>query len=133
VRQKRHEESALKVARWLAGRPEIARVLHPALDRDPGHAVWKRDMSGSSGLFSFVFAGGSEADAARVLDALELFGLGYSWGGYESLATIGGHGLVRTAKPWRAEGPLIRLHIGLEEPDDLIGDLNQALARFHGA
>jgi len=130
VRLERHYRSALEVASWLERRPEIARVLYPALPSDPGHDVWRRDMTGASGLLSFVFDGGDEKAAASVLDALELFGLGYSWGGYESLATIGSHGLRRTASPRPAEGPLVRLHIGLEDADDLIADLDQALSRF---
>lgn len=133
VRLGRHEESALMVARWLRDRPEVARVLHPGLDTDPGHTLWQRDMTGSSGLFAFVLRAGTEKDATAVLDALRLFGLGYSWGGFESLATIGSHGLSRTATtatPVDAEGPIIRLHIGLEDPGDLIADLEQALGRF---
>ncbi len=130
VRLLRHQESALMVARWLRERPEVARVLHPGLADSPGHTLWQRDMTGSSGLFSVVLKGGSEADAAKVLDALDLFGLGYSWGGFESLATIGSHGLTRTVRPFEADGPLIRLHIGLEDPADLVADLEQALGRF---
>ena len=130
VRLSRHQESALRVARWLRDRPEVSRVLHPGLDDDPGHALWQRDMTGSSGLFSFVLRGGAETDAAAVLDALELFGLGYSWGGFESLAVIGSHGLTRTASTEDVEGPIIRLHIGLEDPDDLVADLEQALRHF---
>lgn len=130
LRLNRHAESGLKVARWLSARPEVSRVLHPGLGEDPGHALWQRDMSGSSGLFSFVLNGGTEKDAAAILDALELFGLGYSWGGFESLAIIGSHGLTRSMSPVGAEGPIIRLHIGLEDPDDLIADLEQALGRF---
>ena len=130
IRLRRHEQSALQVARWLRDRPEVARVLHPGLEGDHGHALWKRDMTGSSGLFSFVLAGGTEADAAPVLDALELFGLGYSWGGFESLATIGSHSLVRKVAPYRADGSVIRLHIGLEDSDDLVADLEQALGKF---
>ncbi len=130
VRLARHRDSALKVAAWLEARPEVARVLHPGLESDPGHALWQRDTSGSSGLFSFVLNGGTEDDAARVLDALKLFGLGYSWGGFESLATIGSHGLTRVVSPPDAAGPIIRLHIGLEDPDDLIADLEQALANW---
>ncbi len=130
IRLERHQASALKVAEWLSEQPQVASVRHPGLANDPGHALWQRDMSGSCGLFSFVLKGGDERDAATVLDALELFGLGYSWGGYESLATIGSHGLARVASHYEGEGPLIRLHIGLEDPDDLIADLAQALARF---
>jgi cystathionine beta-lyase len=130
IRMERHRQSALAVANWLSDRPEISRVLYPALPDDPGHDLWRRDMSGSSGLFSFVFAGGNERDAAAVLDALKLFGLGYSWGGYESLATIGSHGLERSVARGKVEGPLVRLHIGLEDPDDLIADLDNALTHF---
>lgn len=130
VRLRQHQDSALKVAGWLAEQPAVSRVLHPALPDNPGHALWQRDMTGSSGLFAFVLDGGEEKDAAVVLDALELFGLGYSWGGFESLATLGSHGLTRTAKSPNLEGPLVRLHVGLEDPDDLIADLAQALARF---
>ncbi len=121
-----HQASALKVARWLEARPEVARVLYPALPGDPGHALWKRDMTGATGLFSFVFRGRSHADARRFVDHLELFGIGASWGGFESLATL--PTIPRSAKPWKAEGPLVRLHIGLEDPDDLIADLEAALA-----
>jgi cystathionine beta-lyase len=133
IRLERHRESALKVAEWLTRRREIARVLHPALATDPGHVIWRRDMTGSSGLFSFVFNGGTERDAAAVLDALQLFGLGYSWGGYESLATIGSHGLHRSVSAQPREGPLVRLHVGLEDADDLIADLDQALGQFRPA
>jgi cystathionine beta-lyase len=121
-----HQASALKVARWLEARPEVARVLYPALPGDPGHALWKRDMTGATGLFSFVFRGWSHADARRFVDHLELFGIGASWGGFESLATL--PTIPRSAKPWKAEGTLVRLHIGLEDPDDLIADLEAALA-----
>ena len=132
VRLERHRRSALRIAEWLASRSEVARVLHPGLPADPGHALWQRDMTGSSGLFSFIFNGGTEKEAATVLDAFELFGLGYSWGGFESLATIGSHSLARSVRPFDAEGPLIRLNVGLEDPDDLIADLEAALARFGG-
>ena len=130
VRMERHRQSAVKVARWLEARSEIDSVLHPALPTDPGHTLWQRDMTGSSGLFSFVFNGGGESDAAAVLDALQLFGLGYSWGGFESLAAMGSHGLHRSVSPRPTGGPLVRLHIGLEDPDDLIADLDAALSRF---
>lgn len=129
VRLERHQRSAIAVAEWLAARPEVSAVLHPALPDDPGHALWRRDMTGASGLFSFVLGGRSEADAARLLDALNLFGLGYSWGGYESLAVIGSHGMVRVAGE-KPDGPLIRVHIGLEDSADLIADLEQAFGRL---
>lgn len=130
VRLQRHGGSALAIAEWLRERPEIARVLYPALPSDPGHELWRRDMSGSSGLLSFVFKGGGTAAASPFLDALRLFGLGYSWGGFESLAVIGSHRLARSASPVELEGPLIRLHVGLEDPEDLIADLENALGHF---
>lgn len=123
VRLARHMASALEVAAWLKERPEVRRVLHPGLPADPGHALWQRDMIGSTGLFSIVLDGSSEAAGARFVDALKLFGIGYSWGGYESLAVPGE--FTRTATNWSG-GPLIRLHIGLEDPSDLIADLDQA-------
>ncbi|HEX2763549.1 MAG TPA: cystathionine beta-lyase [Allosphingosinicella sp.] len=133
VRLARHQESALKVARWLAEQPQVARVLHPALPTCPGHELWVHDYRGASGLFSFVFAGGSDADRDAFVDGLELFGIGYSWGGFESLALPADPGRIRTATRWQAEGPLVRLHIGLEDVDDLIEDLAAGLARYGGA
>jgi cystathionine beta-lyase len=123
VRLKQHEESALKIAKWLKDRSEVGLVLHPALPDCPGHELWKRDFKGSSGLFSFELL---EGDRAALVDRLELFGIGYSWGGYESLAIPVDP--IRTASKPPAES-LIRLHIGLEDPDDLIADLEQAFAR----
>jgi len=128
VRLKRHQENGLAVARWLERQPQVARVLHPALPSCPGHEYWARDFTGASGLFSFALDGGAAADAARLIDSLELFGIGYSWGGFESLALPADP--VRTATGLALEGPLVRLHIGLENPDDLIADLAQALAAY---
>ena len=130
VRLAQHQAGALAVANWLKQQPEVARVLHPALTDCPGHALWKRDFSGASGLFSFVLNGGSDAGRVALLDGLEHFGLGYSWGGYESLALPSDPENYRTATSWTAEGPLIRLHVGIEDPDDLIADLAAGLARF---
>jgi cystathionine beta-lyase len=130
VRLAQHQAGALAVANWLKQQPEVARVLHPALPDCPGHALWKRDFSGASGLFSFVLNGGSDAGRVALLDGLEHFGLGYSWGGYESLALPSDPENYRTATSWTAEGPLIRLHVGIEDPDDLIADLAAGLARF---
>lgn len=125
--------SALLVAQWLADRPEIARVLYPALPGDPGHALWSRDYSGAASLFGVVLAGGQGAAAHRFLDALTRFGLGYSWGGFESLITCETPQLAgREATP-TLEGPLLRLHIGLEDPADLIDDLEQGLAIWRTA
>ena len=125
VRLRRHEENALTVARWLREQSQVARVVHPALEDCPGHELWKRDFAGSSGLFAFALEDGSAAAAARLVDALKLFGIGYSWGGYESLAIpTRPH---RTAVPVSG-GTLVRLHVGLEDPRDLIDDLARALA-----
>jgi cystathionine beta-lyase len=128
VRLERQMASGLAVATWLAGRPEVTRVLHPALPGDPGHALWQRDMTGASGLFGLVLGGWTEAEAKAFVDGLRLFGIGASWGGFESLAILAKVGHVRTAVPWRAEGPLVRLHIGLEDPADLIADLDRSFA-----
>jgi cysteine-S-conjugate beta-lyase len=133
LRLKHHGEAALKVARWLADRAEVAAVLHPALPGCPGHELFARDFKGAAGLFGFVFDGGDEAARAAFIDALELFGIGYSWGGFESLAIPVDPQRYRTATRWNAAGPLVRLQIGLEDPDDLIADLDQALARFREA
>lgn len=125
VRLKTHEQSALKIASWLQGQPQVKTVLHPALPSCPGHAIWKRDFTGSSGLFSFVIDG-SKAKAAAFIDALSLFGIGYSWGGFESLALPVHPERDRTAVPWNEEGGVVRLQIGLEDADDLIADMAQA-------
>lgn len=130
VRLERHQASALKVAEWLQGQPQVARVLHPALPDCPGHESWRRDFKGATGLFSFALAGGDSAARARLIDGLELFGIGYSWGGFESLAVPADP--VRTATRAEWPGPLVRLHIGLEDADDLIADLAAGLARWEG-
>jgi cysteine-S-conjugate beta-lyase len=129
VRLRRHGESALAVARWLKEQPQVARVLHPALPDCPGHEYWTRDFAGASGLFSFVLKGGDKAARNALIERLQHFGIGYSWGGFESLAVPAdpkGRTLTRQA----AEGPAVRLSIGLEEPEDLIADLAQALAGY---
>jgi cystathionine beta-lyase len=131
VRIERHEKNALEVARWLAARPEVARVLHPGLPSDPGHAIWKRDFGRSTGLFAFVLDG-EHRHANTFLNALRLFGLGHSWGGFESLAAIGELEHCRTVRPW-TEGPTIRLHIGLEDVGDLIADLERGFAAMAAA
>jgi cystathionine beta-lyase len=130
VRLAHQQRSAIAIAEWLAGRPEVTRVLHPALPGDPGHAIWKRDFTGASGLFSFVLRPAPREAADAFLDALRLFGLGFSWGGFESLATAPDPRHVRTAVPWTDPGQLIRLHIGLEDVDDLRADLAAGLAAF---
>ena len=130
LRMERHQASALEVAHWLKTHPAIQRVLHPALEDDPGHALWKRDFSGSSGLFGIVLKPSSTKQVHAFLDALELFGLGFSYGGFESLAIHCDPQLKRTVTQPAYGGPLIRLSIGLEEPADLIADLDQALMKL---
>lgn len=133
LRLRQHEEGGLAVARWLAEQPQVARVLHPALPGCPGHDLWKRDFSGASGLFGIVLNGGDDAARTALIDGLDLFGIGFSWGGYESLALPVDPAGLRTATTWAAEGPAIRFHIGIEDPDDLIADLSRGLARFESA
>jgi cystathionine beta-lyase len=130
VRLDQHGRSALKIAQWLETRPEVARVLHPALPGCPGHEAFVRDFRGASGLFSFVLNGGSDKARAALIDGLKHFGIGYSWGGFESLAIPVDPQRHRSATRWEAEGPLVRLQIGLEDADDLIVDLEAGLARF---
>jgi cystathionine beta-lyase len=132
VRLKHQEKSALEVARWLQARPEVKRVLHPALPEDPGHALWKRDFLGSSGLFGIELAPVSKEKLAAFLDRLEHFALGYSWGGFESLAVPANLRGARSVRPWTG-GPLVRLQIGLEDPQDLIADLERGLERMGAA
>jgi cysteine-S-conjugate beta-lyase len=128
ARMERHQASALDVARWLKAQPQVLHVLHPALEDDLGHALWKRDFSGASGLFGFVLKPVATKHVHAFLDALELFGLGFSYGGFESLAIHCDPQLKRTATKPALGGPLIRLSIGLENPGDLIADLEQGLA-----
>ncbi|HVI28280.1 cystathionine beta-lyase [Hansschlegelia sp.] len=130
VRLAHHQAAGLRVARWLQSRPEVARVMHPGLESDPGHALWKRDFTGASGLFAIELKPGTEAGLAAFLDELELFGLGYSWGGFESLAIPFDARPMRTASKWAPQGPTIRLHIGLEDVEDLVADLDAGLARY---
>jgi cystathionine beta-lyase len=130
VRLAQHQASALTIATWLDAQADVARVLHPALPDCPGHALWARDFAGSSGLFSFVLKGGDEKARAALIDGLAHFGIGYSWGGFESLALPVDPARYRSATRWEAEGPVVRLSIGLEDPADLIADLAAGLARF---
>jgi len=128
VRLKHQMPSALKVAGWLRARPEVKRVLFPALEGDPGHAIWKRDFSGAAALFSFVMAVADGRQTAAFVNALELFGIGSSWGGYESLVSVAHAEKIRTATRWNPGGETIRLHVGLEDPDDLVADLERGFA-----
>ncbi len=132
VRMERQMKSALTVARWLQRRGEVLRVLYPALPEDPGHALWKRDFDGAASLFGIVLKPVADDALARFINGLELFGIGSSWGGYESLVTVArveGH---RTATRWQPGGPTVRLHIGLEDPQDLIADLDRAFTLMRG-
>ncbi|MCG8695423.1 MAG: cystathionine beta-lyase [Minwuiales bacterium] len=133
VRLHRHWENGLKIADWLAGRPEVTRVLHPALPGDPGYDLWKRDFKGAAGLFAFVVRPCSDTALGAMMDDLELFGMGYSWGGYESLMVPGHPQKFRTVKPFEDEGRLLRVHIGLEDPEDLMADLDAGFARLKAA
>ena len=133
VRLERHMRSALRIAEWLAGRPEVHRVLHPARPGDAGHALWRRDFLGASGLFGVILEPAPKAALAAMLDRLELFAMGYSWGGYESLIVPTDPAPLRTATRWQAPGPSLRLHVGLEDPDDLIADLEAGFARLNAA
>lgn len=127
VRYAEQARSMMQVAEWLAARPEVSRVLHPALPADPGHALWQRDFAGAASLFGVVMQGGDSRAAHAFLDALRLFGLGYSWGGFESLITYETPQMAFRVAPPELEGPLLRLHIGLEDPTDLIADLEIGL------
>lgn len=131
VRLKQHQENAWIVARWLQEQPLIKRVLYPPLPSDPGHALWKRDFTGGSGLMGVVFRQTTPTAMAAMIDGMRLFALGFSWGGYESL--IAPTTPQRSAKPWAEPVPGVRLHVGLEDPDDLIADLEEGLARFQAA
>ncbi|MFH1804596.1 MAG: cystathionine beta-lyase [Pseudomonadota bacterium] len=133
VRLRQHHESGLKIATWLQTRPEVRRVLHPALPDDPGHAIWKRDFSGASGLFSFILHPVTKPQLANMVDHMDLFGMGFSWGGFESLILPSDPKNIRTATKWDEDGQLIRLHIGLEDTDDLIADLEAGFARLKTA
>jgi cystathionine beta-lyase len=130
LRLREAERQGLALAQWLRGRPEVLHVIHPALPDHPGHALWKRDYSGSSGLFSIVLKPASDAAVAALLDGLELFGLGYSWGGYESLALPFDCTAARTATRFAPGGPTVRFSVGLEDIEDLKADLDRGFARL---
>lgn len=133
VRLAQHHRSGLEMARWLASRPEVARVLHPGLESHPGHAIWKRDFTGASGLFSIVLKPAPQKAVDTLLDSVKLFGMGYSWGGFESLVIPFDCAGYRTATTWSPGGPTLRLHIGLENVDDLKADLDRGFAAFNAA
>jgi cystathionine beta-lyase len=121
------------MARWLQARPEVARVLHPAIESDPGHAIWKRDFTGASGLFSIVLKPAPQQAVDALLDTVKLFGMGYSWGGFESLVIPFDCSDYRSATKWAPGGPALRLHIGLESIDDLKADLDRGFAALKAA
>jgi len=131
VRLKRHQETALALAHWLQSRPEVSRVLYPAMETDPGHALWRRDFLGASGLFGVVLKSVPHDAVAAMLNGLAHFGLGFSWGGYESLAVPSD--IHRSATKFKAEGPVIRIHAGLEDANDLIADLAAGFDRLRAA
>jgi cystathionine beta-lyase len=133
VRLPRHYETGLELARWLERQPEVLRVLHPALPSCPGHEIWKRDFMGASGLFSFVMKPVAKPALAAMLDHLELYGMGFSWGGFESLIVPGNVASIRTATKWNEPGQLLRVHAGLEDAEDLIADLDAGFARLRAA
>jgi len=128
VRMRQQMENAIKVARWLQSHKQVKRVIYPALEGDPGHALWKRDFTGAASLFAFVMKDAADRQAAAFLNALQIFGIGSSWGGFESLAITAHIERHRTVTQWDPGGPTIRLHVGLEDPDDLIADLERGFA-----
>ena len=133
VRLKQHNVSGLRIARWLESRPEVLRVLHPALESDPGYKIWRRDFTGACGLFSIVLKPTSEKSVLAFMNALALFGMGFSWGGFESLVILFDCSEYRTATKWAPGGPTLRFHIGLEDPDDLLADLDRGFAAMAAA
>jgi cystathionine beta-lyase len=130
VRLARHWETGVRLAEWIARQPEVERVLHPALPSDPGHALWKRDFAGASGLFGVVLKPLARSAYAALIDSLALFGIGASWGGYESLIMPMSPGDTRSATPWTDPGPCFRIHAGLENVDDLLADLDTGFRRL---
>ena len=133
VRMKQQMASAVRVAQWLQERSEVKRVIYPALESDPGHTIWKRDFEGAASLFACVLEPVSDRALAALVDSLELFGIGSSWGGYESLVSVVHADAYRTATRWNPGGPALRLHIGLEDPDDVLADLEKGFAALRSA
>ncbi|MET1027166.1 MAG: cystathionine beta-lyase [Dongiaceae bacterium] len=132
ARLSQHQQTALRLAQWLTDRPEVERVLHPAMPDLPGHEFWKRDYSGASGLFGVILKPFTEERVTAMLDGMEIFGMGYSWGGYESLILPSHLNHARSVTKWSPGGPTLRLHAGLEDPEDLITDLDAGFARLRG-
>jgi cystathionine beta-lyase len=132
LRLARHTESALRIAQWLKARPEVREVIYPAMPGSRGHELWKRDFIGASGLFAVVLQPVAKQRIDAMLDSLQLFGMGASWGGFESLIIPIYPERVQTATVWNPGGPCLRLAIGLEDPDDLIADLAHGFTRLAG-
>ena len=130
VRLRQHQQNGLEIAEWLRNRDEVRQVLHPGLPDAPGHDIWKRDFLGASGLFGVELKTFAKKAVEKMVDEMRLFGIGSSWGGYESLMLPVNVRDLRTASPWRFEGPLLRLYIGLEDVDDLKDDLYDGLGRL---
>jgi cystathionine beta-lyase len=130
VRLQRHQQTGLALAAWLQGRPEVERVIHPALPDHPDHNLWRRDFRGASGLFAVQLKPCPRPAMAAMLDGMRLFRMGFSWGGFESLILLADPTSIRTAVPWRTGGPLLRIHAGLEDPADLVADLEAGLERL---
>lgn len=131
VRMRHQQQSALMIARWLQTRSEVLRVLYPALENDPGHVLWRRHFSGAASVFGVVLRADSDESVVSMIDELRLFGIGASWGGFESLCVRANPSKERTATTWSSDGPLIRMHIGLEDPDDLMADLEHGLEKLN--
>ncbi len=133
VRLKQHHENGMILAEWLRSRPEVTRIMHPGMSNDPGHTIWKRDFTGSSGLFGFVMDNTDRAALGAMMDGLKFFGMGYSWGGYESLLVPTNPAPMRSATTWDVPGQTMRIHVGLEDPQDLIDDLEAGFERLKAA
>ena len=133
IRMAQHHESGIKVAEWLQSRPEVSQVMHPALPQDPGHKLWKPDFTGASGLFGFVLKEDDRSKLSAMMDHLKLHGMGSSWGGYESLLIPSWPEQSRTVTNWNVSGQCMRIHVGLEDPGDLIADLDAGFDRMNKA
>jgi cystathionine beta-lyase len=133
VRLHHQQAAGLKIAHWFRNRPEVKRVLYPPLPDDPGHALWKRDFTGACSLFGVVLHTESEKAVSQMVNAYRYFKIGASWGGYESLVIPAYPANIRTAVPWTETGFVLRYHVGLEDPDDLIADLEEGFERLHQA